>query len=477
MSTRKAFTFSFVDRYAALIIHTASAMVIARMLTPNEIGVYSLTMVLVGFIATFRDFGAGQFLVQRKDLTTDHVRATWAVQLGLGMLFASVIAAASVPVTRFYAEPRIFAIMLVLALNFAITPFQALPYAWLTRGMRFKVLAAIRVTGALAQATCAIALSWNGVGPISLAWANLAATVAGIALSAAIVGKSLPWIPRFNGIRQVVSFGGRITAVSFLSSIRSASPEVFLGKLQGMTDTGLYSRGQGLVSMFERLIMDAVNAVAFPMFAKQLREGKDISESFLRATALITAIGWSFLACLAILAFPVVRMFYGSQWDAAVDPTRWLAAAMVFAVPMHVCMAPMLATGAVARVLKVAAVSTGVGIASAGIGAYFGLLSLTQILVPAAAVSSMLWLYAAKSIVGFNWPILFATLGKSAVIAVAAAVIPLLAALTLGWRSTDIVRTMLISVPGAAATFILAAYLTRHALWEEIAGIFTSPRR
>jgi len=468
MSTRKAFAFSFVDRYAGLGIHMVSAMVIARLLTPNEIGVYSLTMVLVGFIATFRDLGAGQYLVQKKHLATEDIRATWAVQLGLGILFASIIGGASIPVARFYAEPRITTIMLVLAANFAITPFQALPYAWLTREMRFDVLASIRVTGALAQAACAITLAWKDFGPVSLAWANLAATIAGIVLAAAIVGGKLPWIPRFRGVRQVVSFGGRITGVAFLNTIRNASPELFLGKLQGMTETGLFSRGHGLVAMFERLIMDAVNAVAFPLFAKQMREGQDVTSLFLRAAALITAVGWSFLACLGILAFPVVRVLYGTQWDLAVDPTRWLAAAMILAVPVYFCLAPMLATGAVIKVLRVAALSTGVGVTCAGIGAYFGLLSLSQLLVPAAAISSGLWLYTAKDHVRFDWTSLSQTLGKSAVIALAAAAVPLAASIALGWRSSEILVTLLIAVPGSALGFCAAANMTRHPIWDEM---------
>ena len=468
MSTRRAFTYSFVDRYAGLVIHVASAMVIARLLTPDEIGVYSLTMVLVGFIATFRDLGAGQYLVQKRDLTTEHIRATWAVQLGFGVLFASIIAAASIPVARFYAEPRITTIMLVLAANFAITPFQALPYAWLTRELKFDVLAAIRVTGALAHAACAIALAWRGVGPVSLAWANLVATIAGIVLAAAIVGGSLPWIPRFQGVRQVVSFGGRITGVVLLNTIRNASPELFLGKLQGMTETGLFSRGHGLVTMFERLIMDAVNAVAFPLFARQMREDQEVTNLFLRAVALITALGWSFLACLGILAFPVIRVLYGTQWDEAVDPTRWLAAAMILAVPIYVCLAPMLATGAVTQVLRVAALSTCVGVACAGTGAYFGLLPLSQLMLPAAAISSGLWLYAAKDHVRFNWTSLSKTLGKSAVIAAAAAGIPLVVSIVLGWRSGNILATLVVAVPGAVAGFCVAAYVTRHAIWDEI---------
>ena len=83
----------------------------------------------------------------------------------------------------------------------------------------------------------------------------------------------------------------------------------------------------------KRLIMDAVNVVALPMYAKELREGGEITTTFLRATSLVTALGWSLLAFVGILAFPVIRVLYGPQWDATVDPTRWLAAAMAL-VPM-----------------------------------------------------------------------------------------------------------------------------------------------
>src|SRR4029450_13030087 len=106
MSTRRAFAFSFGDRYVGLVVHTVSAMVIARLLSPSEIGVYSITMVLVAFIATFRDLGAGQYLVQKTELGIDDIRATWAVQLSLGLFFGLLVASACWPVAAFYNEPR-----------------------------------------------------------------------------------------------------------------------------------------------------------------------------------------------------------------------------------------------------------------------------------------------------------------------------------------------------------------------------------
>ena len=125
MTTRRALVFSFLDRYASLLIAVASSMVIARLLTPAEIGVFSITMVLLMFVSAVRDMGAGQYLIQEKDLTTERLRAVWAVQLGLGLALACLVLLASYPVAIFYDEPRMRDIMLVVALNYAVNPFGA----------------------------------------------------------------------------------------------------------------------------------------------------------------------------------------------------------------------------------------------------------------------------------------------------------------------------------------------------------------
>ena len=46
MSTRNSLFFSFLDRYASLAISVVSSMVIARLLTPAEIGVHHYFVVL-----------------------------------------------------------------------------------------------------------------------------------------------------------------------------------------------------------------------------------------------------------------------------------------------------------------------------------------------------------------------------------------------------------------------------------------------
>ncbi len=47
-SVRRALALSFAGKYSSLAIHTVAVMVLARLLTPAEIGVYSVAAAVVG---------------------------------------------------------------------------------------------------------------------------------------------------------------------------------------------------------------------------------------------------------------------------------------------------------------------------------------------------------------------------------------------------------------------------------------------
>ena len=78
-STTKALTLSFLERYTALILGIGSTMVLARILTPGETGLFSIGVALTTLIAQFRDFGVATFLIQEPDLTDEKFRTALGV--------------------------------------------------------------------------------------------------------------------------------------------------------------------------------------------------------------------------------------------------------------------------------------------------------------------------------------------------------------------------------------------------------------
>jgi O-antigen/teichoic acid export membrane protein len=468
MSVRKALTFAFLDRYASLVIGIGASMVLARLLTPADVAVFSIATVLLGFLASVRDLGAGQYLVREKELDGERIRAVWTVQLGLGILLACVVAAGGTPVATIYREPRMRDIMLVLALGYLINPFGSLTHAWLTREMRYEPIALIRFCSTVAGSVLSIALAYQGHGPISLALGSLGSTVINAAMLLPLRPHSFPWLPGLRELKRVISFGGALTSTTLLWTLAQGAPELLLGKLQSLTAAGLYSRANGLVAIFHRLVTDIINGVALSWFAKEARQGGDFARSFVKATGYVTAVGWTFCLMIALLAHPIIYMLFGPQWVGAVDLARVLAAAMAFGVPVTLCFAALVAAGAVANLLKATAAGTALILILAAPGAWLGLLYAGWANVVASAFIAGLFMWMTQNEIGFEWNTLRASLLKSGLVALCAALAPAAAWVAFGARPEEIIAPIAVGTLGGAAGFLAAVFLFRHPIREEL---------
>lgn len=468
MSVRKALTFAFLDRYASLVVGIGASMVLARLLTPAEVAVFSIVMVMLGFLATVRELGTGQYLVRTAELDAERIRAVWTVQLGLGALIAVVVACGAVPLATLYNEPRMRDVMLVLAVNYLVNPWGSLTHAWLTREMRFESIAFARFFSTVAGALLSIVLAWQGQGPISLAIGSLASTVVNAALLLPLRPHFFPWLPGLRGVRQVISFGGPLTAANLLWTVAKGAPEILLGRLQSLTAAGLYSRASGLVEIFHRLVTDIVHGVALSWFAHEARQEGSFSRSFVKATGHVTAIGWTFCLTIVFLAHPVIDVLFGAQWAAAVGIARVLAGAMVFGVPVTLCFAALVAAGAVTRAFQASAASTGVTLVLVGAGASFGLLETGWASMAAAAFDAALFMALTRRCIGFEWADLRAALLRSAMVAACAAIGPAGAWLALGSEPATSWPSLALGLAGAAAGFTGAVFAFGHPLREEL---------
>ncbi|MBV8380701.1 MAG: oligosaccharide flippase family protein [Paucibacter sp.] len=460
---------AFIDRYSGLALSILSSLIIARLLTPAEIGVYSVAMVLLSFATTVRDMGAGTYMVQEQELTEARIRAVWTIQLGLGLLLALIVALISLPVARFYGEPRMQNIMLVIALNYAVNPIGSLTNAYLIREMRFQNSAVIRFAGNIAGAGISVYLAWTGFGPISLAWGAVANTIVSAIFAAYFRPKHFPWLPGFSEVRHVLSFGTRVTASSIINVLYKGASEMALGKFQGMAATGLYSRASGLVQMFQRIVGDAVGAVSLPWFSMQSRDQGGFTDAFLNSTAYMCALGWSFAAVVLFQAEPLMTLLYGQQWTGAVILVRLLAVALAFSLPSTLCQPALMARGGAGIIARVTAIAATQGVVLAVIGASLNSVGLGVSAIISGAVASILWLRAVSRDLGISWRAWRGPLACSLGVAACSSVGPISAALVFGASPEHSLPPLLLTTVVGAAGFLLGAIIFKHPIRREIA--------
>jgi O-antigen/teichoic acid export membrane protein len=477
MNTRKALLFSFIDRYSGLVISVVSSMVIARLLRPDELGIFSVAVALLMLASTVRDMGAGQYLVQAPSLTDGRIRAVWTIQFGVGMLLAAIVAGLAVPAAVFYKEPQIQAILLVMAVNYLVNPVGSITYAMLMREMAFGQVAVMRLASASTNAVVSIALALTDHGPISLAWGNLAGTCANALAAQFFRSKDMAWGFNLGGVPEVLGFSGRLTVTSLLNTTLGATPDFALGKLQGMHQAGLYSRANGLVAMFSRLVTDAVYNVALSLFARQRRDGVTVAPGFLRALSYVCALNWAFSINLMLLAHPITRLLYGSGWDDSVLLTRWLAMAGALLAPVPICIAISTAMGRADLVMRCSFAGAMLSAGAALFGALHSLETMGQALAVAGVLISAIWLGAATRTAHCAWGELFATLTRSLGVAVVAALAPVAVVIGFGLEPARAWPALAVAVPIGALALLLGLALFSHPLADELHPLIAKLRR
>ncbi len=334
---RKSLIISFTERYLLITLKFISFIVLARLLTPEDIGLVAVSAAFIGLAQIVRDFGIGSYLIQEKDLTIDRKRTSFTITLIIGFSLFFILQLLSPHIANFYNDNRMQYILQILSFNFLLIPFSSVTLAILRRDMKFSVMFAINISAAIIGTSSAVTLAALDFGYMSLVWSSIATTVT-TCLGGLIYRRNEFWMrPTLKEWRRVFAFGSQATAASIVTEIAMNANDLIVGRVLGFAPVAILSRAQGVMYLFQRDIMGAIRNVAYPGFAKAHRDGVDMESIHTRSTAAIAAIAWPFYGFLALLSLEILRVLFGSQWDSAAPlvPIFCLAGAFAAFYNLH----------------------------------------------------------------------------------------------------------------------------------------------
>ena len=372
-SVRRSFLLHLLDNNAGVVLQLLSAIVLARVLTPKEIGVYAVAAVIIAMAGQLRDFGLAEYLIQERELDDGKIRAAFMVNLGTSWSMAVVIAGAAHWIGRFYGEPGITQVLQLQAVNFVIVPFGAVTMAYFRRELNFRPIfianQVANVTTFVVGVSCALA----GMSYLSMAWASIAGLAVTVLVALYFRPPELPRWPSFKGIGHVLHFSKHAMSIYFIGQIGKGAPEAVIGRVLDVTATAFYSRANGLMEIFNRVVLRTAINICLPYFSRESRSGNGTAKAYLGATALLTGAGWPFLALLGILAYSAIRLLYGDQWAPAVPLAAILCLVGIFDLPYWLTGEVMIAVGRVDQSSRLQLAVQLLRISGLVIGVAFGL--------------------------------------------------------------------------------------------------------
>ena len=467
VNIRRSLVINFFSSSGSTIIQFIVSIMLARMLSPSEIGVFSMTIVFVNIAHIFRDFGVGTYLQREPVLTPEKMKAATGVMFSTSWFIAVALYVGSPWIARWFNEPAMVSVMEVLAIGFLFIPFGSITHSLLTRDFAAGKQAIVNVVGTSVFAFTCLTLAYAGFGTMSMAWANLANIVACAIAYVPLRPKNLPWMPSFRNWRGVLHFGVGTLFSNCLSSINSAVPDILLGKLGNATLVGLFSRASSTVSIFGYIAGSTVNYGSLSYISQAYHRKEPIGPLLDKATSMVTAVGWPALALTYVLSTEIVLTLYGEKWLPAVPAIDALVLASIVGLVFNYTGTAMMAIGRpyLSAVPMIATLLTRI---TFGVVLFNGDIRSFSWAIFAATVAAVpVMIYQHYHYLGHRFTTMLTALLPSALVTVAVTVAAMLLKMMLP-SSLHALSVLLVLALPLATVWYLALRMTGHPLTTEI---------
>jgi len=468
---RRSLAFSFLEKYGNLAVSVVGVIILARLLTPAETGLYAVASSIVHIGQALREFGIGIYIIQEKNLTREKVASALGICLCLAGILAAVLFSLSGPMAAFYGHPDLVTVITVLCPNLFIVAFSSISAAQLRREMRFREIMIINLLSSVVGTTVSICLAALGLGALGLAWGALATACVAVIGNYRALGWDRLTGPSLRHWRGLLRFGLFASANGLLGVLVERAPDLVVGRLVSLTGAGLYSRGNGLITLFRAALINAVNPVATASLAALHRRDVDVRAPLLRVFSFLSAVGWPALGVLGVLAYPIIIIMFGGQWIASVPVAKILCIGAAFTLMGSICQTYLNATGAVQWTFVVQSLAVPVFVAFVALGALHSLVGAAIGAAAAFCVQAVLALVVLARRVPLTGRDIARAVAPSLVVTAITVAPPVAVSLTLGVTGPHPLGPALLAGAGAAVAWLAALYIVRHPLRHEVASV------
>src|SRR3546814_173926 len=115
LTIRTSFAWAFSEQTLQQLVQLAAAVIIARLLTPEEMGIFALAYAASAVLTALRSFGVGNYLIREPDLDIVKVRSAFGVMLLISWALGLVLFLGRHAIADLYGRPSFAEVMRRLA--------------------------------------------------------------------------------------------------------------------------------------------------------------------------------------------------------------------------------------------------------------------------------------------------------------------------------------------------------------------------
>jgi O-antigen/teichoic acid export membrane protein len=308
---------SVAMQYGNGVLQIVAAIVLARLLAPEDFGLVAIVTVLTSFAPLLIDFGLGDATAQRSKITRSQVSSLFWLSAGIGLAIGMFVAACSPLIAWLYREPRLEPIALYSAITFVLSGVSNQHLALLRRTMKFGTIAQIQISSTLVGTAIAIFMAVCGYGYWALVLRPITSSLC-VAIGAWLACRWRHGFPAFDHeVKSMVRFGLHVVGFSVTYTVAKAVDRIALGLFYRPDQVGYY---QNAITLYENSIFSVLvqlHTVGSAALSKLQSNPAALRQKYEAALSALAFFVMPTAAILSVTAEDVTVLLLGEKWRAA----------------------------------------------------------------------------------------------------------------------------------------------------------------
>jgi len=287
-------------------------------LLPEDFGLVGMVFVFSGVIGMFSELGLGAAVIQRKDVTEEHLSSVFWANVVTGLGLTILMCGLAPGIAYFYGEKPLIPITMALGTRFFISSFGIVQRTLFTKHLELKKIAVVEVVSMGVAGGVAILLAFKGVGVWTLVIHSILISTITVALFWLWSDWRPRWLFKWNRMKELFGFSFNLLGFRFVNYFNRNLDNLLIGKFLGSSALGYYDRAYQLMLFPLENISGVLSRVLFPAFSAIQDDLPKLRQVYLRATRYISVITFPMMMGLFVVAPEFIRVVFGSRWEPSI---------------------------------------------------------------------------------------------------------------------------------------------------------------
>ena len=324
----------FFERFGAQAVNIVVGIVLARKLGPGPSGDIAVVMAVITILRVFADSGMANALIQKKEPDDVDYSSVFFFNLGFSLLLYGLLFLAAPWIAAYYKNEDYIPILRVLGLLVVVSGLYNVQQAYVAKTLQFKRFFFATLGGTLVSCAVSLVMVYRGFG----IWSLVALQLTSLTVNTVILWFTVEWRPRrvfsLRRLRELLSFGWKLLAASFLDTLYLQIYPLIIGKIHDRSELGQFDKGRNWPDQVTQSINASIDGVLLPVLSAEQDDKAQVREMTRRAIKTSTYVMMPLMAGLAVCAEPLVHLLLEEKWMPCVPYMRVFCIIYAF-YPLH----------------------------------------------------------------------------------------------------------------------------------------------